>query len=90
MSIDFLSKDYLDQVKKRAEAATPGPWKAYLEKRDQLSGESFIARGKNRSADDLYLAGATDADIEFIAHAREDISQLLEEIERLKQKLNQV
>ena len=35
----------------------------------------------NRDAD-VYLIGATTADQEFIAHAREDIPRLLDEIAR--------
>jgi hypothetical protein len=87
MAVDPLSIDYLDQIRKRVKAATPGPWIDYLEKRDQLSGESFVARGINRSEEDLYFIGATDADIEFIAYAREDIPKLIYEIERLRELL---
>jgi hypothetical protein len=39
--------------------------------------------GENRG-EDLYLTGGTNADLDFIAHARQDIPRLLEEIERLK------
>jgi hypothetical protein len=42
--------------------------------------------GENRG-EDLYLTGGTNADLDFIAHARQDIPRLLEEIERLKIKL---
>ena len=82
-----LLEAYLDEIRKRCNAATKGPWISYLERRDNLSGESFIARGVNRSEDDLYLHGGTDADIEFIAHARQDIPILMDEIERLNKEL---
>jgi hypothetical protein len=38
--------------------------------------------GENRG-EDLYLSGGTNADLDFIAHERQDIPRLLEEIERL-------
>jgi hypothetical protein len=87
MDSEPLPQIYIDQVRKRTEDATTGPWIDYLERRDQLSGESFIARGPNRLEGDLYFIGATDADIEFIAHARQDIPRLLDEIDRLKKEL---
>ena len=82
-----LSQKYLHEVRRRCEEATKGPWISFLEGRDKLSGESFIGRGQNRVEDDLYLIGATDADIEFIAQARQDIPKLLDEIERLQKEL---
>lgn len=85
-----LSKKYIEEVILRYEAATPGPWIDFLEGRDHMSGESFIARGRNRSEKDLYLIGGTDADIEFIAHARQDIPKLLDEIERLRKKMTEL
>ncbi len=84
MQQEPLSDAYLSEVRSRCDAATPGPWVDFLEDRDSLSGESFIGRGANRSEEDLYLSGGTDADIEFIAHARQDTPLLLDEIERLK------
>jgi hypothetical protein len=87
MNSEPLLQEYLDQIRRRSEKATPAPWIDFLERRDQLSGESFIARGPNRLEGDLYLIGATDADIEFIAHARQDIPRLLDEIVRLRVEL---
>ena len=78
-----LTKVYLEEVRKRCEAATPGPWISFIEGRDHTSGDSVIVRGINRSEEDLYLTGGTDADQDFIAHARQDITMLLDEIDRL-------
>lgn len=86
MKKGFLSKEYIGEVRKRIEAATPAPWVSIVEGRDQpLGGESFIMRGPEDSEEDfdLYLHGGTIADQDFIAHARQDIPTLLEEIERL-------
>jgi hypothetical protein len=89
MTDQVPSNEYLEEVRKRLEAATPGPWKAFIEGRDYLGGDSFIQRGPLNSEEDfdLYLLGATTADYEFIAHARQDIPILLDAIEHLKQLL---
>jgi hypothetical protein len=79
-----LSKDYLAEIRKRCDAATPGPWISSIEDRDHTSGSNVILRGVDRSEDDLELLGGTVADYDFIAHARQDVPKLLEEIERLR------
>lgn len=75
----------LDGIRQRCDAATPGPWKSFVEGRDHTSGSSFIMTGDgaNRGSD-IELYGATTADQDFIAHAREDIPRLLDEIARLR------
>jgi len=78
-----LTKTYLEDVRKRCEAATSGPWVSFIEGRDHLSGESFIGRGIDRCEEDLYLIGGTDADIDFVANVRQDIPLLLVEIDSL-------
>ena len=70
----------MDAIRQRCDRATPGPWKSYVEGRDHDSGSSFIMTG----GEDIELIGASVADQDFIAHARQDIPQLLEEIQRLK------
>ncbi len=88
MQLEPLSEAYLSEVRSRCDAATPGPWIAFVEGRDMTSGDTFIVRGTgvapNTSEEDLYLTGGTIADHDFIAHARQDIPLLLDEIERLK------
>jgi hypothetical protein len=76
----FVNDKRLAEIAARCDAATAGPWKSYLEVRDGLSGADFISRG----GEDLYLTGATIADYDFIADARQDIPDLLKEIARLK------
>ncbi len=85
MNSEPLSEAYLGEVRKRCEAATPGPWVSYVEGRDHLAGESFIMRGtKGAREEDLYLSGGIIADQDFVAHARQDIPLLLDEIRRLR------
>ncbi len=79
-----LSDEYLDEVRKRCDKATKGPWISFVEGRDFTSGDSFIGRGPSRSEEDLYLAGGTISDQDFITIARQDIPLLLDEIERLR------
>jgi hypothetical protein len=82
-----LDDDQLKAIRQRCNAATPGPWLSMIEGRDHTSGNSFIQTGRDkRRGNDIELFGATDADQDFIAHARQDIPTLLEEIDRLKKK----
>ncbi len=85
MKPQLLTSTYLKGIRKRCEAATPGPWTSFIEGRDHTSGDSSIRRGVEGAwQEDLYLSGATDADHDFIAHARQDVPLLLDEIERLR------
>jgi hypothetical protein len=87
-----MTKDELEEIKVRYQATSIAPWVSFIEGRDCESGSSFIMTGiekgeniwgENRG-EDLEIIGATNADLDFIAHARQDIPRLLEEIERLK------
>lgn len=75
-----LPASYLRDIEQRCGAAKAGPWKSFIEGRDHSSGDSFI----QTQVDDIYLTGATLADQDFIAHAREDVPRLLAEIQRLQ------
>jgi hypothetical protein len=75
-----LTCDEMEAIKARCEQATAGPWKSFIEKREKISGSSFI----QTKGEDIYLTSATDADQDFIAHARQDIPRLIAEIERLR------
>jgi hypothetical protein len=80
-----LTDEELAALKARCEAATPGPWKPYIEGRDHVSGSSFIMTGEGVTrGEDIELTGAAEADYDFIAHARQDIPRLLEEVERFR------
>lgn len=76
----MLGESELLVIRKRAENATQGPWKAFVEGRDMDCGSSFIRTQGN----DIEMIGATIADYDFIANARQDIILLLDEIERLR------
>ena len=76
----MIPENELSAMRNRTEHATPGPWKAFVEGRDMDCGSSFI-RTQNG---DIELIGATEADYDFIAHARQDMLRLLDEIEALR------
>jgi hypothetical protein len=58
-----------------------------IEGRDHTSGDSVIKRGPNGLEEDLFLTGGTVEDHDFIAHARQDIPILFDEIECLRKKM---
>lgn len=69
----------LDAIEARANAATPGPWRA--DESFSIDGTAvFVCRTVPGVAD--YWQG--DRDSEFIAHAREDIPAMAAEIRRLR------
>lgn len=70
----------IEEIKARYRRATPEPWTSFVEGRDMYGADTFIRTG----GEDIYLAGATVADQDFIAHARQDIPRLIEELERLR------
>lgn len=74
-----LSEQQLQEIECRVNAATAGPWMSFIEGRDHTSGSSFI----RTSSEDIELSGATEADQDFIAHARQDVPLLLAEVRRL-------
>jgi hypothetical protein len=77
---DTVTVQMLDAIERRCAAAPQGPWKSFVEGRDHWGGDSFIQTGGN----DIYLTGATLADQDFIAHARQDVPLLIAEIRALR------
>ena len=83
-----ISDSELDAIEARIAASTPGPWVSYYEGRDHMSGDSFIQTPIQDiyiSADD-YAGGGGHllADLDFIAHARQDLPRLIAEVRRLR------
>jgi hypothetical protein len=75
-----ITRQELEAISARCEVTTPGPWKASLEGRDHVAGSSCVVT----AGEPFDLTGATDQDIEFIAHAKQDIPRLVHELMRLK------
>jgi hypothetical protein len=85
----MLTEDDLLAIEARCNAAQPGPWTSYVEGRDHTAGSNFIMVGKGLDRnDDIELSGATVADQDFIASARQDIPLLLAEVRRLQRLLS--
>lgn len=70
----------IETIRNRCENATGGKWIAYIEGRDIECGSSFI---QTAGEEDLEIDGSNDYDYDFIAHARQDIITLIDEIENL-------
>ena len=84
-----ISDEELKDIMERCNAATSGPWVSCIEGRDHTSGSDFIMTGTaEKRGDDIELSGASRADQDFIAHARQDVPRLVAEIQRLKQLLS--
>lgn len=72
----MLTNAEIEAIRKRAQAATEGPWQLA----DTYDGAWIL------DSDDDIISGTVSriVDAEFIAHARTDIPKLLAEIERLR------
>jgi hypothetical protein len=67
---NHITDEELQAIQLRCDAATPGPWKSFIEGRDHQSGSNFIMTGEEDSRnEDIELTGASEADQDFIAHA---------------------
>jgi hypothetical protein len=89
MADEPLTEEQLAAVRARVDAATPGPWESFVEGRDHHGGDNFIRIGGLVDGwPDMYVSHeanpAPQEDLDFIAHARQDIPRLLTEIERLR------
>lgn len=78
-----MTESDLDLIAERCDAATRGPWQAFVEGRDHESGSSFIGT----SGHDIELSGASEEDYDFIANAKQDVPRLIEEVRRLRAQL---
>ena len=87
-----LSAQHLAEIVNRHRAATPGPWTSMVEGRDHESAHTFLMTGtSNHRGPDIHLSWdpAIDehhrrADQDFIAHARQDIPDMVAELQRLR------
>ena len=76
----IMDTKYLEEIKARHEAATPGPW--------ELSRDAGIYIDRD---EDYCICGiGNEPDAEFIAHSRTDIPALLAEVERLQKAITAV
>lgn len=79
-----LSDRDLELMHRRTEAASRGPWISYVVGRDMEAGLNCIEVGYY---DVMEVLGATVADQDFIANAREDMPRLIREVRQLRAQL---
>lgn len=81
---DPMTQEQLDAIRERLEVRTSGPWRAIIcESADHPPhGNGVIASGSSWPVVDDETMRAEDADL--IAHAPQDLADLLAEVERLR------
>lgn len=85
-----LTDSDLDRMTRLVDAATAGPWFSYVVGRDPEAGTNCIELGwcnELGSFKSIETAGATVADQDFIASARQDMPRLLLEVRVLRARL---
>lgn len=85
-----LTEAELAEMRQRLEQATAGPWVAKVDGFIETDGPAarvvgVTCRGLEGEGEPLPAV----ANAEFIAHAREDMLRLLDEVERLRQRLHE-
>lgn len=79
MNKEIINELRIKTIAERADAASRVPWVPSIEGRDHTSGSSCVVTADVA----IDFDGATDNDIEFIAHARQDVPYLVSELRRL-------
>jgi hypothetical protein len=92
-----MSEEQLWEIEARAAAATPGEWeydececelRAYTEDKTGFVRMNPVVY-LSQDEDFEYYVNMSDADAEFIGHAREDVPALVAEVRRLRAELAQ-
>ena len=83
-----MKKEELEAIKRRCDAATAGPWRV------EHGINVICADGKTATGatgtDAEYWHNRDKSNAEFIAHARTDIPNLIEEIEKLQEQVSEL
>jgi len=88
-----MTDERLRKIRERATKATPGPWELrklddgeyfkFAEDHEQVFVPAYSVRGLNTLGN--YECGAMELpNANFVAHARQDVPDLIEEVERLR------
>ena len=80
-----MNAEQLNEIKARAEAATPGPWRVQIH--EPSLSRMVVSDNCTLDIDFGYVGNRTEEDAEFVANARVDIPALIAEIERLHKEL---
>jgi hypothetical protein len=77
-----------DKIEHAMNEASEPPWMAFIEDDQPIGGTSVIWIGESDDEPDMYVWLEDDiapgADVDFIAHARQDIPSLVSTVRRLK------
>jgi hypothetical protein len=91
VSDEPLTDEELDRLDALAAQASPAPWRAIVEGRDQCSGSTFILMGgPGDDVPDMYVSYDTHpyksavSDLDFIAAARNSLPRLVAEVRRAR------
>ena len=88
-----ISDAELQAMQDRADAASKAPWESFVEGRDMFCGSEFIRiGGVDDREEDMYVSRddtrISDADLDFIAAARQGVPRLIAEVKRLREELD--
>ena len=80
----MIPREKLAEIRDRLDRVSPAQWVSYIEGRDHWGGDDVIVTGVGGDrGPDIEVFGATKDDKDFIAHSRQDVELLLEEVTRL-------
>ena len=78
-----LDERELKRLEELSRGATRAPWQSFIEGRDHVAGSDFIRTGGlDNDSPDIELIGASKADQDFIAAARQAVPMLIQEVRR--------
>jgi hypothetical protein len=81
-----MNQQKIDEIKARCDKATPGPWISPLDEKSYDHNE-IVTKSRDTVVGvgwyDGPLLQVTQPDASFISHSREDVPELLAEVERL-------
>jgi hypothetical protein len=86
-----LTDDDLDRIERLSQSATAGPWYSYVVGRDADANSNCIELGwcnELGSFKCMEISGASVADQDFIASARQDVPRLLLEVRMLRARID--
>jgi len=80
----------LDAIQARADAATDGPWTLHRTSTLYINGHTGYYLRRDDQPGQIFPLTCLPGDAEFIAHARQDVPDLVAEIRRLRAELADV
>ena len=88
--LNGMSQEYLNAIKERVAKATTGPWDINRNSDDDVFVTDIWFDGEDGGHVEIHgdTVASSIYNAEFIAHAREDVPMLIEEIEKLREALS--